>query len=106
MWLTAVTFRFTRPAFHRGRSGYFTFVQREHMPTCKIAMHKCAFAHNACNRSSDLAFRSRMILIGRFAVGLALFQREYPTCELSAEPSARVLHQLRTLAFTLNEREN
>ena len=42
------------------------------MPTRKVAMHKCAVAHDACNRSSDLAVRSRMILIGRFAVGLML----------------------------------
>ena len=74
LWLTAVAFRFTRPAFHRGRSGYFTFGQREHMPTCKIAVHESVMSHDTDYRPYDLAVRSRVIIIDRFAIGLAFLQ--------------------------------
>ena len=87
MWLTAVAFRFTRPTFHRGRSGYFTFVQREHMPACKITMHKSVVSLDAFNRPYDLAVRRRVFLLGGFAVGLALLQREYPTANYQPSPA-------------------
>ena len=83
IWLTLLGFRFTRPAFHRGRSRYFAVLQREHMSTRKIAMHKSVISHDAYNRPYDLAFRSRVIFIDGFAVGLALFQGEYSIAIIS-----------------------
>jgi hypothetical protein len=86
-WLTPVAFRFTRPAFHRGRSRCFTALHCEHMPTCKIAMHKCAISDYAFNRLCDLAFRSSIILFGRFAVGLVfLLQRGYSIANYLPSP--------------------
>ena len=86
LWLTPVAFRFTRPAFHRGRRRHFTFVQREHMPTRKIAMHKGVISHYTFNRPYDLAFRIRSFLVGRFAVGWALFQWGYSTANYRPIP--------------------
>jgi hypothetical protein len=40
-------------------------------------MDKSVIAHYTFNRSYDLAFRSRVFLVGRFAVGLTLFQGGY-----------------------------
>jgi len=77
IWLTLLGLRFTRPACHRGRSRYFTFVHREHMPTRQIAMHKCAVWHYTYNCLSAFAIRCRNFLIVGFAVGLALFQGGY-----------------------------
>ena len=86
MWLTPVAFRFTRPAFHRGRSGYFTFGQREHMPTCKIAMRESVMSHDTDYRLCDLAFSSSIILSDGLAVGLTLFQGGYSIASCLPSP--------------------
>jgi hypothetical protein len=50
-------------------------------------MHKSVVSLDAFNRPYDLAVRRRVFLLGGFAVGLALLQREYPTANYQPSPA-------------------
>jgi hypothetical protein len=77
------------------------------MPTCKITMHKSVISLDAFNRPYDLAVRSRSILIGRFAVGLALFQGGHSTANYLLLPvSAATMFRLMPDTMPLTRRDS